>query len=198
MAVNTHPLQTLTFEEVVARLRALDGQQPRIVISGNSATPLTLVQALAGGERCRVFQLNAQDGFVPPPATSARHPSSDRECATAPAGLPAHAAVARPPAVQHRTTGRRGAAPHLTARDGKVSLGIEVNILPAAIEQARARGGLVVAQMNPRMPYTFGDGEIPLESIDGFLEVDDPLTSPPIDGSLETAAAIGERVARIR
>ena len=63
-------------------------------------------------------------------------------------------------------------------RDGKVSLGIEVNVLPAAIEQARARGGLVLAQVNPRMPYTFGAGEIPLESIDGFLEVDEPLTSP--------------------
>ena len=56
----------------------------------------------------------------------------------------------------------------------KASLGIEVNILPAAIEQARARGGLVIAQMNARMPYTFGDGEIPLESIDAALEADNP------------------------
>jgi hypothetical protein len=27
-----------------------------------------------------------------------------------------------------------------------------VNVLPAAIEAVRARGGLVVAQLNPRMP----------------------------------------------
>ena len=80
-------------------------------------------------------------------------------------------------------------------RDGKVSLGIEVNVLPAAIEQARARGGLVLAQANPHMPYTFGAGEIPLESIDGVLEVDEPLTSPAGHGSEEAAAAIGERVA---
>ena len=40
-------------------------------------------------------------------------------------------------------------------RDGKVSLGIEVNILPAAIEQARARGGLVLAQMNPQHALHF-------------------------------------------
>ena len=48
--------------------------------------------------------------------------------------------VARPPDVVllHTSTPRRG----------KVSLGTEVNILPAAIEQARARGGLVVAQVN--------------------------------------------------
>ena len=31
-------------------------------------------------------------------------------------------------------------------------------MLPAAIEAVRARGGLVIAQVNPRMPYTFGDG----------------------------------------
>jgi acyl-CoA hydrolase len=76
-----------------------------------------------------------------------------------------------------------------------VSLGIEVNVLPAAIEQTRARGGLVPAQVNPHMPYTFGAAEIPLESIDGALEVDEPLTSAAGHGSEEAATAIGERVA---
>ena len=80
-------------------------------------------------------------------------------------------------------------------RNGKVSLGIEVNVLPAAIDQTRARRGLVLAQVNPRMPYTFGASEIPVESIDGFLEVDEPLTSPGCQGSEEGATAIGERVA---
>ena len=47
-----------------------------------------------------------------------------------------------------------------TPRDGQVSLGLEVNVLPAAIEAARARGALVVAQLNPRMPWTFGDAEL--------------------------------------
>ena len=79
-------------------------------------------------------------------------------------------------------------------RDGKVSLGIEVNILPAAIEQPRAHGGLVLAQMNPHMPYTFGAGEIPLESLDGAIEVDEPLSCPAAPGSEEAARAIGERV----
>ncbi|GAB3976938.1 hypothetical protein GCM10029978_065220 [Actinoallomurus acanthiterrae] len=40
---------------------------------------------------------------------------------------------------------------------GTVSLGIEVNVLSAAIETARARGGLVVPQISPQMSYTFGD-----------------------------------------
>ena len=34
--------------------------------------------------------------------------------------------------------------------------------------------------MNAKMPYTFGAGEIPLEAIDGALEVDEPLSSPPV------------------
>ena len=56
-------------------------------------------------------------------------------------------------------------------RDGRVSLGIEVNVLVAAIERVRARGGLVVAQLNPQMPYTFGDGELDAELIDLAIEV---------------------------
>jgi hypothetical protein len=62
---------------------------------------------------------------------------------------------------------------------GKLSLGIEINVLPAAIEQARARGGLVIAQMNARMPYAFGDGEIPLELIDGARGRYTPDVAPP-------------------
>ncbi len=60
-------------------------------------------------------------------------------------------------------------------RDGKVSLGIEVNVLPAALEVARARGALVVAQINRQMPYTFGEGEIATEMIDVAIEVDEAL-----------------------
>jgi hypothetical protein len=48
---------------------------------------------------------------------------------------------------------------------GTVSLGMEVNILPAAIEAARARGGLVIAQLNPNMPYTYGDAVLPLDAL---------------------------------
>ncbi len=45
------------------------------------------------------------------------------------------------------------------------------------------------------MPYTFGAGEIPVEAIDGLLEVDEPLTSPARQGPTDAATAIGERVA---
>ena len=81
-------------------------------------------------------------------------------------------------------------------RQGKISLGIEVNILPAAIERVRARGGLVVAQLNPNMPYTFGDGEISTDWIDLAVEAEVPLeTSEPCVPS-EEELQIGRHVAR--
>jgi len=79
--------------------------------------------------------------------------------------------------------------------NGTVSLGTEVNILPAAIEEVRRRGGLVLAQMNAQMPYTYGDAVVPLEMVDHAIEVDVPLASPsplPVD---DAARAIGERIA---
>ena len=190
-------MPTLTFDEAVARLRAIDNPEPRVVLSGNSATPHTLIRALTEAcEMCRVFQLNAHHDF-------AQHPTFVCETPFVGPGMrhdplldylpmrlslvPRLFEAVRPPdAVLLHTS---------TPRDGKVSLGIEVNILPAAIEQVRARGGLVLAQTNPGMPYTFGDAEIPLDAIDGALEVEEPLFSPELRGSPEAAETIGEQVA---
>ena len=139
-----------------------DPKEPRVVISGNSANPVTLIEALlAARERCRVFQLNAHDSFTANPAYITETPfvgpgmRHDPMLDYLPMRLslvPRLFSTARPVDVVLIHTS--------LPRAGKVSLGIEVNILPAAIEQARARGGLVIAQMNARMPYTFGDGEI--------------------------------------
>jgi acyl-CoA hydrolase len=76
-----------------------------------------------------------------------------------------------------------------------VSLGIEVNILPGAVERVRRRGGLVVAQVNPAMPYTRGDAELDVGLVDLALEVDAPLRSPAERAPDDAAAAIGARVA---
>lgn len=79
--------------------------------------------------------------------------------------------------------------------DGRVSLGTEVNILPAALDAACASGGLVVAQVNRRMPYTYGDAEISIDAVDVAIEVDVPLPSPAAATPDDTRTAIGERVA---
>jgi acyl-CoA hydrolase len=80
---------------------------------------------------------------------------------------------------------------------GTVSLGVEVNILPAAIEAVRARGGLVIAQVNPRMPYTYGDGVLSEHEIDYAIEVDAPLSSPAHRPPAQTSEVIGDRVAAL-
>lgn len=81
-------------------------------------------------------------------------------------------------------------------RDGKISLGVEVNILPAAIEATRKNGGLVIVQANPRMPYTFGDAEISLDDIDFLIEVEEELTEAPNIPLNETSLEIGSLIAR--
>ncbi|MFW5899243.1 MAG: acetyl-CoA hydrolase/transferase family protein [Jiangellaceae bacterium] len=80
-------------------------------------------------------------------------------------------------------------------QEGTVSLGTEVNVLPAAIESARRRGGVVIAEINPRVPYTYGDAELSTDMIDYAIEVDRPLASPPAITIDDTAGQIGQRVA---
>lgn len=79
--------------------------------------------------------------------------------------------------------------------NGKVSLGTEVNILPAAIEAARRNNGLVIAQSNPNMPFTFGDSEISEDLIDYLVEVDEPLEVSVSRELSDATRIIGERVA---
>lgn len=80
-------------------------------------------------------------------------------------------------------------------RGDKISLGIEVNILPDAIEAARARGAMVIAQINDKMPFTLGDAVIPISDIDYAFEASEALlehTPAPVD---ETSQAIGSQIA---
>jgi acyl-CoA hydrolase len=80
---------------------------------------------------------------------------------------------------------------------GKVSLGIEVNILPAAIESVRRRGGLVIAQLNPSMPYTLGDAELDVRHLDLAIDAEDPLPTPVRRHGHEHADRIAELVAAL-
>ncbi|MCZ3387215.1 MAG: acetyl-CoA hydrolase, partial [Actinomycetia bacterium] len=79
--------------------------------------------------------------------------------------------------------------------DGRLSLGIEVNVLPAAIEACRARGGLVVAQVNRHMPWTYGDGVLAPGDVDYVYEADEPLYEPAMAEPDDAARHIGELAA---
>ena len=171
---------------------------PRIVASGNFATPNVLLAAADTeiGE-FRLNMLGAQKGipdregitfetsFVGPGMRrSPRLSYVPSRLSLVPILFRDHY---RPDVVFLHTSERR----HDT-----VSLGTEVNILPAAIEACRERGGLVIAQANSQMPYTYGDAQIYENEIDFLIEVDEPLMSKEPTPIGEVAAEIGARIAR--
>jgi 4-hydroxybutyrate CoA-transferase len=76
---------------------------------------------------------------------------------------------------------------------GYLSLGVSVSVsLPAA-----RRAPLVIAQVNPRMPRTRGNGVLHQSQIDAWVDVDEPLLAypPPTVGAVERA--IGAHVAQV-
>ncbi|MEO8106108.1 MAG: acetyl-CoA hydrolase/transferase C-terminal domain-containing protein [Actinomycetes bacterium] len=173
------------------------GPVPRIVVSGNHATPHAMVAALdAEVAEFTLWALNAQSGMPD------RDGITLETCFVGP-GMRRSARLRYVPArlslvpVLFRERLRPDVVVVHTSRvvDGKVSLGAEVNVLPSAIEQCRAAGGLLIAQVNQHMPYTFGDGEYAVDDFDYLVEADVPLVDlrPPVID--EVSASIGERVA---
>jgi acyl-CoA hydrolase len=191
-------VQTVPESKLRAVLGSLPGS-PRVVVSGNFAIPWTVLGILDQTvPTYRLFALNAQRGipdragvipespFVGPGMRGAENLSY----------IPCRLSLVPnllkgplPPDVVLIHTS--------TPVAGTVSLGMEVNILPAAIEAVRARGGLVIAQLNPHMPYTYGDAVLPLDDIDYAIEVDEPLPAPPVRAVPEILQSIGERVAAL-
>ena len=190
-------MRIVSIEAAVAELRASLHADPRLVVGGNFATPTRLVEAIAAEiEQLRLFVLNAQGEWPTRPGLIMETPfvGQGHRGLDALDYLPMRLSLV-PQAF--RTTRAPDAVLLQCSppRSGKVSLGIEVNILPAAIEEVRRRGGLVIMQVNREMPYTLGDGEIDLEMVDLLVEVDEPLVSPAARPPDELASAIGERVA---
>jgi acyl-CoA hydrolase/GNAT superfamily N-acetyltransferase len=84
---------------------------------------------------------------------------------------------------------------HVTPPDerGMCSLGVSVDIVKSAMENA----GLVIAQVNPRMPRTMGDSCVHVHDLDILVPVDEPIIEvhpPKID---ETTRKIGENIAAL-
>jgi acyl-CoA hydrolase len=186
-------------EAALARAFAGVPGTPRVVASGNRAAPLPVLRLLDDTiESYRLSMLNA-------PAGIPDRPGVDYESAFVGQGMRDHPRLTYLPC-------RLSLLPRLLAEThapdivvlhtsrptgGTVSLGVEVNVLPAAIDAVRARGGLVVAQANAAMPVTYGDATIPLDAIDYLIEIDEPLPVKPATAPDATAAEIGERVGRL-
>lgn len=76
---------------------------------------------------------------------------------------------------------------------GLVTLGVSVDIVRAAVDGARA----VIAQVNPRMPRTFGAGILPFSLFTDHIDADEALEEwcPPILTPVDMA--IGRNVASL-
>ena len=76
---------------------------------------------------------------------------------------------------------------------GRVSLGVSVDIVKSAAENA----SLVIAQVNPQMPRTLGDSFIDIYDLDFLVPVDTPIFEATLPESTEVAREIGERIAAL-
>ena len=78
-------------------------------------------------------------------------------------------------------------------RHGFCSLGVSVDVSRAAVQMAKH----VIAQINPNMPRTHGDGLIHISHIDSAVVVDDPLVEIPPGEPTDAERAIGRFCAEL-
>ena len=190
-------MRTVTIDALRQVLSALPVPEPRVVTSGNAATHLPALRVVDEAlPAYRLFLLNAPVGVPARPGVVLETPFVGPGQRDQPGleYLPARLSLVpelfrttRPPDVVLLHTS--------PPRGGTVSLGIEVNVLPAAVEAARARGGLVVAVLDESMPYTYGDAVLPVDEVDLAVELTVALQTPARRAPDERSHAIGRRVA---
>lgn len=78
-------------------------------------------------------------------------------------------------------------------KHGFCSLGVSVDIVVSGIEQ----GKRVIAQINPRMPRTFGDAIVNINDFDACVEVDEEIYEMKFVAPSEVEQAIGKNIAAI-
>jgi acyl-CoA hydrolase/GNAT superfamily N-acetyltransferase len=78
-------------------------------------------------------------------------------------------------------------------RHGYMSLGISVDIVKSATEQA----ALVIAQINAEMPRVHGDGFIHIDDVDFIIHHDEPLLEYDAESNSELTSRIGKYVASL-
>ena len=76
---------------------------------------------------------------------------------------------------------------------GFVSLGVSVDLAPAALAAAR----LVIAEVNPAMPRTHGESLVHLDRFDALVSIDEPVTEYRHPPTGETAKMVARYIAAI-
>ncbi len=174
---------------------------PRVVVSGNHATPRHLLGLVDEAlPEYRLWVLNGQVGLPDREGVTFETPFVGPGMRGSPRLSYVPCRLSLVPQLFRTTMPPDLVVLHTTPpRDGRVSLGIEVNILPAAVEAAHARGAVVIAQVNPAMPWTSGDAEVEVGSIDLLVDAEEELVTAPATVIDDEARAIGAAVAaRVR
>lgn len=78
-------------------------------------------------------------------------------------------------------------------KHGYCSLGVSVEATVAAIENAK----IVIAQVNPQMPRTFGDGIIHISELNYLVDVDVPIYTHEIEPFTDAEEKIGTYIASL-
>jgi acyl-CoA hydrolase len=183
-------------QELRKRLRRLP-DEPRIVITGNHLTPWHTLQ-LVDDElpAYKLWVLNAQKGVPDRDGVVLETPFVGAGMRKSPRLAYTPCRLSLVPSLFHTFQPPDAVILHTTRpRDGKLSMGTEVNVLPSAIEAVRRRGGLIVAQVNANMPWTFGDAVISEDIVDVMIEADGPLPTAPVAPIDDESALIGSMVA---
>lgn len=197
-------MQITSAEEAVKAIKSSD----RVFVHGGVATPAQLILALtARAEELRDVEIVHLHTEGPAPYAAANYTASFRtNCLFVGANI--RNAVNEGladyiPIFLSEVPGlfRRGILPLDVAlvqisppdRHGFCSLGVSVDVARAAVQVARH----VIAQINPNMPRTHGDGLIHVSALHSAVVVDDPL--PEIVASQPTPleSAIGRYVAEL-
>lgn len=79
----------------------------------------------------------------------------------------------------------------LPDKDGYVSFGVSADLATSAVECADR----VIAQINPHVPFSYGDPVIHIDKLAAAVEVDDPLVEVPTADPTDEEIRIGQYIA---
>lgn len=77
--------------------------------------------------------------------------------------------------------------------DGYVSFGVSGDVACSAVEQAER----VIAQINPHMPFSYGDSTVHVSKLAACVKVDEPLIEVPTADPTPEEIKIGEAIAAL-
>ncbi len=81
----------------------------------------------------------------------------------------------------------------LPDKDGYVSFGVSADLATAAVECA----DIVIAQINPHVPFSYGDPVIHVSRLAAAVEVDEPLVEVPTVTPTDKEISIGNHIAEL-